>query len=136
MFSSNKPVMGNSILKKFHVQNISHNLIVAFILPLNKAEKRYYYLGSLCMVYIGNINIAGETFIIITALIILYIWFKKQSRTSPAMGFFYFLKKFIIMEKLNKKTCKIKNYKVIIVYMVFLKWQNRNSFKIFNRLYN
>ena len=29
------------------------------------------------MVYIGTINIAGETFIIITALIILYIWFKK-----------------------------------------------------------
>ena len=77
IFLSNKPVVGNSILKKFHVQNISHNLIVAFILPLNKAEKRYYYLESLCMVYIGTINIAGETFIIITALIILYIWFKK-----------------------------------------------------------
>ena len=49
---------------------------------------------------------------------------------------FYFLEKFIIMEKLNKKTCKIRDYEVIIVYMVFLKWQNRNSFKIFNRLYN
>ena len=53
----------------FHVQKGSHVPYVQL--------KTFIHLGGCCMVYIETINIAGETFIFVTALIILYIWFKR-----------------------------------------------------------